>query len=152
MKNKIAELDFQEKNKVNELVEFLYEYERLTIQKDELSKKKRSKNDIPSPNRCIAKRANGEQCTRRKKEECDFCGTHSKGTPQGLFQTTSQPKKNNENLEVFVEEIKGIVYYIDKYNNVYKTEDILGGLENPHIISKCVRGQDGKCSIPDLGI
>lgn len=150
LKNKLAEMNFKEKEKVNDMVEYIYEYERLVIQKDDLSKKKRSKNLIPVPNRCIAKRANGEQCTRRKKKECEFCGTHSKGTPKGLFQNMGE-KEHNESLEVFVEEIKGIVYYIDKYNNVYKTEDILEGIENPQIIAKCVR-EDGKCSIPDLGL
>ena len=47
--------------------------------------------------------------------------------------------------------IKGIVYYIDKFNNVYKTEDILEGRENPRIIAKCVR-ENGKCTIPELGL
>ena len=152
LKNKIVELNFQEKQKTNELVEFLYDYTRLTFKKNELSKKKRTKNSIPPPYRCIAKRANGEQCTRRKKENCEFCGTHSKGTPQGLFQKKdSVNKESNENIEVLVEEIKGIVYYIDKFNNVYKTEDILEGRENPRIIAKCVR-ENGKCTIPELGL
>lgn len=150
LKNKFVEMNFNEKEKVNDMVEFIYEYERLVIPKDDFSKKKRSKNLIPVPNRCIAKRANGEQCTRRKKKECDFCGTHSKGTPKGLFQNMGE-KEHNQSLEVFVEEIKGIVYYIDKYNNVYQTEDILEGIENPRIIAKCVR-KDGKCTIPDLGL
>lgn len=150
LKSKIVELDIQEKSKVNDLLEYIYDYERLVIQKDELSKKKRSKNKIPSPNRCIAKRADGDQCTRRKKEGCEFCGTHSKGTPLGLFKNLDN-KENNEKIEVFVEEIRGIVYYIDKYNNVYKTEDILEGVENPKIIAKCVK-DNGVCTIPELGL
>ena len=103
----------------------------------------------------MAKRADGEQCTRRKKEGCDLCGTHYKGTPKSLFEITDQNmdrKENNENLEVFVEEIQGIVYYIDKYNNVYKTEDILEGIENPSIIAKCVKNENGVSTIPELGL
>ena len=60
-------------------------------------------------------------------------------------------QENNEKIEVFVEEIRGIVYYIDKYNNVYKTEDILEGVENPKIIAKCVK-DNGVCTIPELGL
>jgi hypothetical protein len=52
---------------------------------------------------------------------------------------------------VFAEEIFGIVYYIDKQNNVYKTEDILEGKENPKIIAKCLK-QNGILTIPDLGL
>ena len=35
LKNKIVELNFQEKQKTNELVEFLYDYTRLTFQKND---------------------------------------------------------------------------------------------------------------------
>ena len=38
------------------------------ICKDDLQKRKRIKNIVPSNDRCIALRANLEQCTRRKKE------------------------------------------------------------------------------------
>jgi endonuclease III len=48
-----------------------------------------------------------------------------------------------QNMEVVAEDIFGIVYYIDKYNNVYKTEDILKGVENPQVIAKCKRLPSG---------
>ena len=39
---------------------------------------------IPPGERCCGLRANGQQCTRRKKEGQDkYCGTHIKGTPHG---------------------------------------------------------------------
>ena len=41
---KIIELGFDEKSKINDLLEFVYEYERLTFSKDDLSKRKRVKN------------------------------------------------------------------------------------------------------------
>jgi hypothetical protein len=40
---------------------------------------------------------------------------------------------------------------IDKFNNVYKTEDIISGKENPKIIAKCVKTNHGY-SIPQLGL
>ena len=38
-----------------------------------------------------------------------------------------------------------------KYGNVYNTEDILQGKENPQVIAKYVKNGD-KLSIPDLNL
>ena len=151
IKNKVLGLNFDNKQNVNELLEYVYDYTRLSLSKDDFIKRKRIKNTIPLLNRCNAKRANGEQCTRRRKTDCEFCGTHYKGTPHGLIQTDDNTNSVNEKVDVFVEEIKGIVYYIDKYNNVYRTEDILEGKENPDVIAKCVK-QNGGYTIPEVGL
>jgi hypothetical protein len=142
IREKVASLDFAEKQKINELLEFVYDYDRLCLIKDDFVKRKRLKNCIPEINRCTAKRANGEQCTRQRKESCEFCGTHSKGVPHGSMTANSE-NAPQQKLEVFAEEIRGIVYYIDKYNNVYKTEDILGNKQNPEIIAKCTKTATG---------
>jgi hypothetical protein len=39
-------------------------------------------------------------------------------------------------VEVCATEVKGILYYIDAFQNVYRTEDILESRENPRIIGK----------------
>ena len=149
IRKKITEINFEDKRKIAEMVEFVYDYNRLTLQRDDFIKRKRVKNSIPVLNRCIAKRANGEQCTRRRKVECEFCGTHSKGTPHGLITNTLSIEDTIQKLDVFAEDVNGIIYYIDKFNNVYKTEDILEGKSNPLIIAKCVK-TNGVCTIPDL--
>jgi hypothetical protein len=41
-----------------------------------------------------------------------------------------------QHVELVVEDIGGIVYYLDKSNNVYNTEDVLRGMENPSIVGK----------------
>ena len=151
VRDKITTLSFDEKPKINELLEFVYDYERMSISKDDLSKRKRIKNSIPIMNRCNAKRSNGEQCTRRRKESCEFCGTHTKGTPHGLMQANQTNELSMQKLDVFAEEIFGIVYYIDNFNNVYKTEEILEGKVNPHIIAKYVK-YNGKYTIPSFGL
>jgi len=150
IRDKVIATDFQDKTKANELVEYIYEYERLVFEKEDFVKRKRVKNSIPSTNRCNARRANGEQCTRRRKDDCEFCGTHSKGVPHG-FMEEENATQSTQKLEVVAEEIQGIVYYIDKFNNVYKTEDIISGKENPKIIAKCVKTNHGY-SIPLLGL
>lgn len=153
IRSKVSELNFDEKTKMNELLEFVYEYNRFSLLKEDLSKRKRIKNSIPSDNRCNAKRANGEQCTRRRKDDCEFCGTHSKGTPNGLIQDNENSGNIaiNHKMEVFAEEIKGIVYYIDNNSNVYNTEDILSEKINPRIIAKYVK-DDNKYTIPEFGL
>jgi hypothetical protein len=151
VRNKITELAFDEKQKMNELLEYLYDYERLSIVKDDLIKRKRIKNSIPNANRCIAKRANDEQCTRRRKEGCEFCGTHEKGTPHGLIHSNTMNETVSHKLEVVAEEIFGIIYYIDKFNNVYKTEDIMEGKQDPKIIAKYQRNGNA-LTIPELGL
>lgn len=149
IREKIASIDFAEKQKINEILEFIYDYDRLCLTKDDFVKRKRMKNCIPSANRCTAKRANGEQCTRQRKANCEFCGTHSKGVPHGSVD--EHTPSTEQKMEVFAEEISGIVYYIDKHNNVYNTEDILQNKKDPQIIAKCVKTNNGY-SIPDLGI
>jgi hypothetical protein len=138
IREKAISLNFQgdEKEKINELLEFIFEYERLVLEKDDVTKRKRIKNAIPTLNRCNAKRASGEQCTRRRKEGCEFCGTHAKGTPNGLIHLDDNENMNLKKMEVFAQEIRGILYYIDPFQNVYNTEDIMMNKENPAIIAK----------------
>jgi len=136
-RKKVLELNIDDKTKVNELIEYIYDYERITIIKDDLSKRKRIKNTIPSSNRCNAKRANNEQCTRRRKEGSEYCGTHAKGTPNGFLNTNECGTCPSIKIEVVAEEINGIVYYMDSFMNLYKMEDIMSGKENPATIGKC---------------
>lgn len=149
--NKILTNNCQDRQQLSELVQYLFEYPKLNLEKEDFVKRKRVKNSIPEVNRCIAKRANGEQCTRRRKEECEYCGTHSKGTPHGTIQNEDEAPAQNQTMEVFAEEIKGIVYYLDKYNNVYNTEDIMKNRENPCIIGKWEKNGHNY-SIPSLGL
>jgi len=137
IRKKIDELKIEDKKKVNELLEYVYDYRRLSMSKDDFIKRKRIQNSIPVANRCNARRANNEQCTRRRKNGSEYCGTHTKGTPNGFLQTGVCGDCTNQKLEVVAQEIDGIVYYIDNFSNVYRTEDILNEKENPQIIAKC---------------
>jgi virulence-associated protein VapD len=152
---KLVELGFENTKPVNDLLEHIYEYDRLVLEKDDFVKRKRVQNAIPSSNRCNAKRANGIQCTRRRKTDCEFCGTHFKGTPHGMIgecaTDITAADNTTQKMEVIATEIKGIVYYVDKYDNVYKTEDILQGVHNPAIIAKCVK-QGSQYTIPEFGL
>ena len=123
------------KNITSDFLKFIFNYEKLILDKNDFKKRKRVKNAIPNCERCNAKRANGEQCTRRKKKNEQFCGTHMKGIPHGIKEDVIT---NNEftNIEIWSEDIQGILYYIDKFNNVYDPNDILTDSKNPEIIAK----------------
>lgn len=54
-------------------------------------------------------------------------------------------------LEIFVQNIHGIVYYVDKFNNVFNTEDIIARKECPAIIAKYEKTDDDVYSIPEFG-
>ena len=131
-------------------MQYIYDYERLSLNKDDFLKRKRVKNVVPYFDRCCAKRASSEQCTRRKKEGCEYCGTHMKGTPHGLVEN-EENKQTTQKIEVWAQEILGIVYYIDKFGNVYQAEDIVNNKTNPKVIAKYVKNGD-VFSIPEFGI
>ena len=156
IRDKLVKLNISETEKANELLEFIYEYERLCFEKDDFVKRKRVKNVVPMMNRCNAKRANGEQCTRKRRDDCEFCGTHYKGTPHGLVNqeedgTNQLDSQESVRLDVFAEEIGGIVYYIDKFRNVYKTDDVLQSKVNPSIIARWEKTGE-RYTIPEFGL
>ena len=82
IKQKVTELGFEDKTKSNELLEYVFEYKRLSFTKDDFIKRKRVQNIIPENNRCIAKKSCSEQCTRRRRSDSEYCGTHSKYASQ----------------------------------------------------------------------
>jgi len=149
MKDKIRELEFHEKDKVNDILECINEYEKLEFKKEDFHNKKRVKNSIPCMHRCNAKRANGEQCTRKRKDGYEYCGTHTKGIPNGSIQI-DLTTQNMHKIEVVVQDINGIAYYLDQNKNIYRTEDILSNKENPQIIAKCVKKEDGSFHIENF--
>jgi len=153
IKQTALSLRFDEKDKLESLIEFVFQYERLVLTKDDVSKRKRIKNAIPSINRCCAKRASGEQCTRKQKEGSTFCGTHVKGTPHGIINVEGDSSSISDIVvsEVFAEEIGGIVYYLDKLGNVFNTEDILNEKQNPRIIASYTTSNNSY-SIPSFGL
>lgn len=130
-----------------EIMNFIYQADKLKLTKEDFAKRKRVKNAVPVFDRCHAKRANGEQCTRRKKEGCVCCGTHTKGTPHGMFDGIDAPITNVK-VETWVQDIKGIMYHIDSQGNVYDPEDIVANKINPNIVAKYVKNENGVYSIP----
>jgi hypothetical protein len=151
IKTRISELKFNEGEKINKLLEFVFDYNRLIMKKEDLKKPIRTKTVIPSCFRCSAKRVNGEQCTRRRSKEGEYCGTHTKVLPYGVFELANNDEDVKKNITVTAENVQGIMYFIDPFLNVYNTEDILSCKENPRIIAKAVITEN-IYTIPELGL
>jgi hypothetical protein len=153
MNKKAAEIFGASSSQTNTFVQYVYDYDRLVFGKEDFQKRKRVKNIVPLNERCCAKRASNEQCTRRKKDDIEYCGTHMKGTPHGIVQTDENDgnKQTIQKVEVWAQDIKGIIYYIDKQNNVYQAEDVVVNKVNPQIIAKYVKIGE-QYSIPSFNI
>ena len=151
IREKTTQMGIAKNEQVNQLLQYIYDYERLSFNKEDFQKRKRVKNFVPIFDRCCAKRASNEQCTRRKKDGCEYCGTHLKGTPHGIVDAQDEPKNTTQKIEVFAQDIQGIIYYIDKNNNVYQAEDIISNKINPKIIAKYAK-EGENYSIPEFNI
>ena len=152
IKDKASSLGLADDPKLSNLVQYIFDYERFCLTKEDFMKRKRVKNVVHMTDRCCAKRANGERCTRRRKDaESEYCGTHLKGTPHGICTNDGEAKVTGQQIEVWAQDIKGIVYYIDKTGNVYQAEDVIQGKPNPKVIAKYLKTNE-LYSIPEFNI
>jgi len=127
----------------------------LLITKDDISKRKRVKSNVPAGVRCLALRSCSEQCSRRRSVSSYYCGTHKKGIPHGSLpcsdipslstdtssssETTSSTSSElsqftslcSSKVEVCAHDIDGIMYYVDEKKNVYSPEEVHMGKYNP---------------------
>jgi len=151
IREKANQIGISKNDQTNQLIQYIYDYDRLSFGKEDFQKRKRVKNVVPFFDRCCAKRASNEQCTRRKKDGIEYCGTHVKGTPHGIIDAQNESKPNTQKIEVWAQDIQGIIYYIDKSFNVYQAEDIIVNKLNPKIIAKYIKNGD-VYSIPEFNI
>jgi len=118
-----------------DLVQFVFDYPQISIDKEDFTKRKRVKNVVPGFDRCSAKRANFDQCTRKKKPDCEYCGTHMKGIPHGVIECVADTTPQFKKVSVWAQDVSGIIYYFDDAHNVYQAEDIISNKTNPAIIA-----------------
>jgi|TARA_B110000858_G_scaffold57556_1_gene67031 hypothetical protein len=141
--------DIESDSDVYKLVEFIYNFPKIEINTEDIKKRKRVKNIVPFCDKCQALRANGMQCSRRKKDGNPFCGTHIKGTPHGHIKN-KPPVNPYTKRTVWIQEINGICYYIDGETNVYESSDIVNNKSDPRIIAKYQQNAFGEYSIPSF--
>jgi hypothetical protein len=158
--NKVVETHFERfKNEITkkaeegidiqQLLKIINNYPFPVITTQDYEKRQRTKNIVPLYERCKARRANQEQCTRRKRKGEDLCGTHIKGAPHGIIDII--PAQNvMVKIDVWIQEINGINYYIDDQGNMYDPQDIYQNKENPRRIHKYHKDEKDNFIIEDL--
>ena len=148
----IESLNVEEKQSlIYQLINYVESYPDMEFTASDLSKRTRVKNIVPKYDRCVAKIADGKQCTRKKRMEYELCGTHMKGTPHGkLDDIESSPK--TKKVVVTAHDIKGIYYYLDDSGNVYDTSDVVQGKMNPRIVAKYTTDTNNVIHIPEFNL
>jgi hypothetical protein len=140
-----------------EIINYINSYTGLTLKKDDFVKRKRVKNVVPYYDRCTAKKASGDQCTRRKLKDCAYCGTHCKSQPYGVVSANEETEPSVRKVTVWAQDIKGIIYYLDNTGNVYDPSDVINNRKNPKIIAKYTKDDESEDGvdvyhIPSFGI
>jgi len=152
--NIIGDTQFDSNLNICDLRQYLIDFSDNIFEPSDFAKRVRVKTNIPSNNQCLAKKATLEQCTRRKKDDSNYCGTHAKGQPHGTMNLDVQNniiQNTHVNIIIIAKEINGIIFYLDDYGNVYSTEDVCNNIKNPSIIAKYTKCGDSY-SIPSLHI
>jgi hypothetical protein len=150
IKQLIISLHIHEVENGKVLLQSILDKPNISLTQEDFIKRQRAKNIVNIQDRCTAKRANGELCSRKKKKDKPFCGTHCKGIPYGCindideisinpilsFSSNSQNTQNNnfKKINIYTLDIEGIIYYIDDARNTYSMEDIMNSKINPKII------------------
>jgi hypothetical protein len=132
-----VEVNVEDERLRNGLLNLIAAQTTVELKKDDFSRRRRTTNNVPKFNRCMARLHAGTQCTRRRREGGDFCGTHVRGQPYGIFREGDAAAPTEEPAKVSVEtvSIKGISYYIDDIGNVYHPQDVINGKVNPRVIA-----------------
>ncbi len=116
-------------------------------------KKKTNKRNLPSEERCLGRKMDFSQCTRKRKDGTEFCGSHIKNRPNGKIGDDGScfhrkkgkrgRKRKNINSNVGEHEILTTKIYIgndlylkDKHNIIYTYNQdypvILGKYDEEH--------------------
>ena len=66
----------------------------------------------------------------------DIPGADDDDEMEEIGAEDEENKQTMQKIELWAQEIMGIVYYLDKFGNVYQAEDIVNNKVNPKVISK----------------
>jgi hypothetical protein len=135
------QLNITGNNGVQDVLQFVSDYERLELKEEHFAKRQRIKHVVAPEKRCNGRRGEGTQCTRRKQDGKEYCGTHMKtsalcelSNDDASASTSSMETSLTKTLEVWSEEIKGIMYYVDVRGTIYDAEDIVCNKPSPRVL------------------
>ena len=135
------QLNITGNNGVQDVLQFVSDYERLELKEEHFAKRQRIKHVVSPEKRCNGRRGEGTQCTRRKQDGKEYCGTHMKTSAlcelvssDASASTSSMETSLTKTLEVWSEEIKGIMYYVDAKGTIYDAEDVVCNKSSPRVL------------------
>ena len=109
----------------------------IPIDIDMTQKRKRKKNKQLSVGElCMARKADNHQCTRRRKDNSEYCGKHFNNLKYGRIDDEDKYSSDNF-IKCSPETIDGKEYLVDTSTNIVYTYDF----ENPKIVGK--KASDG---------
>lgn len=107
--------------------------DNMSINLDILQKRKRKKNKQLALNElCMARKADNAQCTRRRKDDSEYCGKHCNNLKFGRIDDEDKYSNNEDFIKCSPEEISGKEYLVDNNTNIVYSYDF----ENPKIVGK----------------
>lgn len=149
LENKLKSL-YVEEGTIREIMAYISIQDLCLLDNKNVIKSRRVKKEISVNEQCNATRMDGQRCTRRKKQDGHFCGTHINCPAPTEFNSVDNVPSITDKV-VFAIDIQGIIYYIDENLNVYNTEDVLNDVVDPVIIAQaCCK--NGIYTIPSLGL
>ena len=72
-----------------------------------------------------------------------------RGIPHGLF-VASEGARRSAKIEIWLEDLDGINYYVDGKGNVYRPEDVIQSRPNPRVVG-CISGVQGQRTLELTG-
>ena len=100
-------------------------------------RKKRKKNKIlESTELCMAQKADGLQCTRRRKDNCEYCGKHVNNLKFGRIDDELKYNDKSKYIKTNHERINGTDYLVDENSIVYSFDK-----DNPKALGTKIDGQ-----------
>ena len=95
-------------------------------------KRARKKNkQVTKEDLCMARKADGCQCTRRRKPGTDYCGKHVGNLKHGRIDDTDEYSNNDKFIHCSITTINGKEYLMDQNNIVYTNN-----VDSPTVIGK----------------
>lgn len=135
--NKSKIVDEEGNDVTNKFIQHMFDFPSLELTSNDFKRRERSESNVADCDRCLALKSNGARCSRRKKnidgKIMGYCGTHLKGISNGSVEETNIVQK--EKIQIWIQEINGIIRHIDDKGNIYKTDDIIDRVDSPRIIA-----------------
>lgn len=155
--NNLDSLDLRLKDECTKVIDYMIKKYDISCHQDSIvtevmnivsnnSPRRKNNLNLPPEERCLGRKADGQQCTRRKRDNSCYCGSHMKKLPcghindgqliipkekgkRGRKKKTCESEHRKKFIEAWIDPQLGSKFLIDKNNFVYKND-----LEYPELI------------------